>query len=110
VKAVLVVTSVDMDFLTRMILVDKQTFAISSLFLNSPFTSVTFPPPSNSVQRSFSSFAGRKVRPRLVLSSRKSESGGRSSGCKGALDFLGLLKGQKVPPELESLLALRNEE
>jgi len=44
------------------------------------------------------------------LSSRKSESGGRSSGCKGALDFLGLLNGQKVPPEFESLLACRNEE
>lgn len=34
-----------------------RTLAISSLFLNSPFTSTTFPYSSNSVQRSFGSFA-----------------------------------------------------
>ena len=35
-----------------------RTLAISSLFLNSPFTSVTFPFSSNSVHRSLNSFPG----------------------------------------------------
>lgn len=52
----------------------KRTFAISSLFLNSPFVNVTLPFSSNSVHRSLSSFTGRTTLPRLGPSSRKPES------------------------------------
>lgn len=62
----------------------EDTFAMSSVFLNSPSMSVTFPSLSNSVHRSFSSFAifPALLRPMLVppTSSRKLGSGGRSVG------------------------------
>jgi hypothetical protein len=45
----------------------KRTFAINSLFLNSPFTRVTFPFLSNSVQRSRGSFVAFAARPRPIV-------------------------------------------
>jgi hypothetical protein len=51
----------------RMLLGASLTFAINSLFLNSPLTSVTFPCSSNSVQRIFSSLAVLTMRPKLLL-------------------------------------------
>jgi hypothetical protein len=44
----------------------RPYLAISSLFLNSPLTSVTLPCSSSSVQRILSSFVGRSIRPRLL--------------------------------------------
>lgn len=45
----------------------RQTFAISSLFLNSPLTSVTFPFISNSVHRNRNSFVAFDTNPRPML-------------------------------------------
>lgn len=45
----------------------KQTFAINSLFLNSPLTNVTFPFLSNSVHRSLNSFVALDTNPRPIL-------------------------------------------
>lgn len=45
----------------------RPTFAISSLFLNSPLTSVTFPFISNSVHRNRSSFVALDTSPRPML-------------------------------------------
>ena len=50
------------------------TLAMSSLFLNSPLTIVTFPFSSSSVQRSLSSLLSLSGRPMLVSSPRKLES------------------------------------
>lgn len=46
---------------------DRQTFAINSLFLNSPLTSVTFPLLSNSVHRNRNSFVALDTNPRPIL-------------------------------------------
>ena len=66
------------------LMVAVHTFAMSSVFLNSPSMSVTFPSLSNSVHRSFSSFAAfpALLRPRLVppTSSKNVGSGGRLVG------------------------------
>lgn len=45
----------------------RQTFAINSLFLNSPLTKVTFPLISNSVHRNRSSFVALDTNPRPIL-------------------------------------------
>lgn len=66
------------------------TFAISSLFLNAPFTSVTFPFSSNSVQRSCNSFNGLR-RLRVALSSNKLGPVGMSFGCSGPAVFCRIL-------------------
>ena len=51
---------------------DESTFAINSLFLNSPLTRVTLPFSSNSVHRNFNSLVGLMILPaRPVLSSKK---------------------------------------
>ena len=68
--------------------------AISSLFLNSPFTSVTFPLPSNSVHLSRGSFEAFAAKPRPILNMFPSypsstavgftgKSSGLSFGCGG---------------------------
>lgn len=68
---------------------DYHTFAISSLFLNSPLTRTTLPFSSNSVHRSLASFAdlGDMLRPRLKAGasppSSKKEPSGRSSDFSG---------------------------
>ena len=66
------------------------TLAMSSVFLNSPFTRVTFPSSLNSVQRNFNSFTFvALLRPRLVpfTSSKKLGSGGGCSGFGTATGF-----------------------
>jgi hypothetical protein len=66
-----------------------QTFAMSSLFLNSPLTSSTLPFSSNSVHRSFASLAdlGDMLRPRLNIGasppSSKKDPSGKSSDFSG---------------------------
>jgi hypothetical protein len=59
------------------------TFAINSVFLNSPSISVTRPFSSSSVHFSISSFDGFGIRSKEELSIRKLAIGGRSSGCSG---------------------------
>lgn len=68
------------------------TLAISSVFLNSPLTRVTFPSSLNSVQRNFNSFTFvALLRPRLVpvpfTSSRRLGSGGGPSDFGTASGF-----------------------
>jgi hypothetical protein len=68
---------------------NHQTFAMSSLFLNSPLTSTTLPFSSNSVHRSFASLAdlGDMLRPRLNIGasppSSKKDPSGKSSDFSG---------------------------
>jgi hypothetical protein len=56
----------------------ELTLVMSSTFLNSPLTSVTFPFSSNSVQRSLSSLVAL-LRPNTV-SAESLSNGGRSAG------------------------------
>lgn len=75
-----------------------HTLAISSLFLNSPLTSVTLPFSSSSVHRSFNSLVGRVTRPNPCgppLSSRKLASGGACS-LFGGTGFRWLLGRQRL--------------
>lgn len=56
------------QYSARSVMQRKQhTFAINSLFLNSPFTRVTFPFLSNSVHRSRGSFVAFAARPRPIV-------------------------------------------
>lgn len=66
-----------------------RTLAISSLFLNSPLTSVTLPCSSSSVQRILSSLVGRIIRPRLLPNPVAPEDDSSGGGC-GACSWANL--------------------
>lgn len=66
----------------------RPYLAISSLFLNSPLTSVTFPCSSSSVHRILSSFVGRIIRPRLLP--KPAAPGESSWGADGAWSWASL--------------------